>query len=348
MERKTTEKNNEDLEKIRKIINELIETFGGSNSDFDKQLVSQMIESSLKLLKEKHDTGQLKLMNRSLKEMRYAYKLFNQFKGDPFISIFGSSRTPPDHPDYKAAMEFGKIMGKDGWKVITGAAHGIMKAGLEGVEKTSSFGLSIKLPLELTTNDILENDPKLVTFRYFFTRKLIFVSQAKAFAAFPGGYGTLDELFEVLTLMQTGKTNIAPIVLVEGEGESYWKEWQKYIDAFLLEKGWISPEDKSLYYLAKDPEDAKNHVEQFYKNYHSSRYFKDYLVIRIKRIIPDEIVQEINKRFKTLLTSGVIEQKSITTSEEDQEFPQYPRIVFQHNRKYFGLLRQLIDLLNNY
>jgi len=329
-------------EKIKELI-----SFDGSNANsFEADLISQIIWSSLKLLKEKHETAQIKLMTRAFKEMRYAYHIFNQHPHSRRISIFGSARTPEIHPDYIAAKEFGAAMAKNGWVCITGAADGIMKAGLEGAQKESSFGLSIRLPFESPTNSFLAGDPKLITFRYFFTRKLMFLSHSDAVAAFPGGVGTQDELFEVLTLMQTGKSNIMPLVLIQGTG-TYWNDWLHYLKENLLEQGWVSPEDLHFFYLAPTYQDALNHIFKFYSRYHSSRYVKDLLIIRMLSPLTDEQIESLNEKFgKMLVKSGKIFATSALKEESDHL--ELPRLAFEHNHMHFGSLRMMIDEINNF
>ena len=327
-------------------IKNLIESIGEPSDTFESELVSQMIQSSLKLLKENYDTGQLKLINRSLKEMRRAYGVFNQFKKSKCISIFGSARTPPDHRDYLAAKEFSEKIAKLDWMCITGAANGIMKAGLEGAERKQSFGLSIRLPFEIPTNTIIEGDPKLVVFKYFFTRKLMFLTHSDAAAVFPGGFGTMDELYELLTLMQTGKSNIIPVVLVEGANGHYWKEWKAYVDDHLYANGWISREDYNLFYIAKNVDDAVSHIDQFYKRYHSSRYVADLYVIRMKSDITDNDIDLLNKEFKNLLKKGSIEKTKPLPGETDHL--DLPRICFYYSQSDFGHLRVLIDKINSF
>lgn len=326
-------------------IHSLIESCGADPASFEADLITQIIQNSLRLISGGYDIGQLKVITRSLKEMRYAYRIFNRYKNRPCISIFGSARTPENHPDYAAAKTFSALMAKDGWMCITGAANGIMKAGLEGAPKDSGFGLSIRLPFEVPTNTVIAGDPKLIIFRYFFTRKLMFMSHSHALAAFPGGVGTLDELFEMLTLIQTGKTNVIPIVLVEGEGGSYWQEWRQYMQENLLKNGWISPEDERLYYLAAGPEDAVEHVLKFYSRYHSSRYVKDMLVIRLQSRLQDQQIEILNKKYKKLIASGKIE--SSPPFPEETDHLDLPRLAFQHTRNHFGLLRMLIDDINS-
>ena len=231
-------------------IHALIRSCGADSSTFAAELVTEMVQNSIKLLFETHHEGQIKLMNRALKEMRYAFNVFNPYMGTPCVSIFGSARTPEDHPEYQLARSFAAALASNGWMVITGAANGIMKAGLEGASRASSFGLSILLPNESGANPVIEGDLKLIHFRYFFTRKLLFMSQSHAFAAFPGGVGTQDELFECLTLMQTGKAPLLPIVLLEPEEGTYWEHWEAYLEANFFKRGFVNPEDRSLYYRA--------------------------------------------------------------------------------------------------
>lgn len=331
-------------ELIQDSIRRLIEQCNGDSESFQGELIRQMISNSLKLMSGDYDTGQVKLMNRALKEMRYAYKVFNQYNGSKTVSIFGSARTPPDHPDYQAAKEFSHLIAEAGWMCITGGANGIMKAGLEGSQKESSFGLTIRLPFETVSNSIIEGDPKLITFRYFFTRKLMFLSHSHAVAAFPGGVGTLDELFEVLTLMQTGKANIVPLVLLEGKDGKYWKNWEQYLKNHLLKNGWISPEDVNLYYIAKNPRDAIDHILRFYKRFHSYRYVKDTVVIRIRAPLRDNQIQELNTEFPVLFKEGALE--SVPPFPEETDHLDLPRIAFHHTRRDLGTLRALFDRLN--
>lgn len=325
-------------------IHDLIKSCGGNPESFSNELVSQMIQNCLKMIQDGHDMGQLKLMSRAMKEMRYAYNIFNQHKEAHCVSIFGSARTPEDHPDYIAGQKLSAGMAKLGWMCITGAANGIMKAGLEGPEPGQNFGLSIRLPFEVPTNSFIAGDAKLISFRYFFTRKLMFMSHSNALVAFPGGFGTLDELFEVLTLQQTGKGSIIPVVLVEGVGGGYWKHWQKYVQSQLLDNGWISPEDSHLYHIAKDPDDAVNHIRQFYKRYHSSRYVKDMLVIRMKSPLNEAQLTALNLKFKPLVALGGIE--AVRPFAEETDALELPRIAFNHTHRDFGLVRALIDEIN--
>jgi hypothetical protein len=326
------------------MIDELIAVTGMDPETGDARFVRDLILTSLKLYPDGRDRGELKLMTAALKELRYAYKVFHQYPDVPKISVFGSARTPEDHPDYKACVAFSRRMAELGWGVITGAGDGIMKAGHEGPGVDASFGLAISLPFETTANTVIQGDPKLITFRYFFTRKLIFVSQAKAVAVFPGGFGTQDEIFEVLTLIQTGKSSMVPVVLIEGEGGDYWKHWLNYLEHSLLGYGFISPEDVDLITVCSTPVEAARVVADFYRVYHSSRYVRDDFVIRIKTPLKDEHLVALNEEFGELVRDGKIVQRGPFEVETDHL--DLPRIAFTHTRRNYGVVRRLLDRIN--
>ena len=308
--------------------------------------VGEMLATSLKLIADDADLGQLKLMNHALKEMRYAYLVFNKYQGVRKASIFGSARTPADHPDYEAARSFGRKLAESGWMAITGAGDGIMKAGHEGPKREASFGLSIRLPFETTANEVIDGDDKLINFRYFFTRKLMFVSHSDAIAVFPGGFGTQDELFESLTLMQTGKSNIVPVVLVQGEDSDYWQRWERGITENLLDCGWISPEDPGLYYIAPDEDSAIEHILRFYRRFDSSRYVRDRFVMRLKSPLEPDQIEELAREFDSIIKPGTLEQSGPLKGEQtDLELP---RLHFVHRRYSFGTLRRMINRVNDF
>lgn len=333
-------------EKVISDIKNLIKDCGHDPHSFEAQLVAQQIQTCLRFLSEGHDTGQIKLITRALKEMRYAYLIFNKYPGRQRISIFGSSRTPEDHPDYLTAEQFSKELCSHGWTCITGAANGIMKAGMAGMSLSDAFGLSIRLPFESGANPYIADDPKLIHFRYFFTRKLMFMSHSEAVAVFPGGVGTMDELFEMLTLMQTGKNNIVPVVLMEHDKGVYWKQWEEYVKGNLLGNGWVSPEDMHLYHVASSVDDAIEHIIKFYKRYHSSRYVKDEFVIRLKSPLTEEQLAILNRDFASIIKTGKI--KMGKAFPEEHEFEDLPRLIFHYTRHHFGILRQLIDRINEF
>lgn len=329
---------------VEQKIKELIALTGADPQSLKADLTGQIIYTSLRMVNEDFDMGQLKLMTRSFKEMRYAYHVFNEHRAGRCVSIFGSARTLESHPDYQAAKEFSAAIAAKGWVCMTGAADGIMRAGLEGAPKQSIFGLSIRLPFENANHTILAGDPKLINFRYFFTRKLMFLSHSDAIAAFPGGVGTQDELFESLTLMQTGRSNIVPLVLLEGSRSNYWEAWEHYIQNHLLANGFINAEDQYLYYRAPGIQEAVNHILQFYRRYHSSRYVKDTLVIRLLTPLTPRQIAFLNEEFKPLIKQGSLYATSALSEEDDHL--DLPRIAFEHNHKFFGLLRAMIDRIN--
>jgi len=333
--------NNEIAQQVRDMVGDVSQLDEG---DARLEMVAQMIDACLKMAKEGHDTGQVKLVTHAIKEMRYAYQIFNRYKGIRKVSIYGSARTPEDHPDYIAAAEFGRQIAKANWMAITGAGDGIMKAGHEGPKREASFGLAIRLPFETTANAIIEGDHKLINFRYFFTRKLMFMTHSDAVVGCPGGFGTQDELFEALTLIQTGKANMVPVVMIAGEGSTYWTNWAKHITTDLLGNKTISPEDESLYYVATNPKDAVDHILQFYKVYHSSRYVRNDYVIRLNSRIAESGIDKLNESFSDIIREGKIYQSDPLSCEQDHLH--LPRLIVPHTRRSFGRIRQLIDMIN--
>lgn len=331
---------------IAATLDDLIAQTGGVPGSFSARLVRDLMQTALKLIPDGRDTGELKLLTNSMKEMRYAYRVFGKYKEPHKVTIFGSARTPENHPDYSACVEFSRLMAEAGWMSITGAGLGIMQAGHVGPGRKSSFGVAIRLPFETNANQVIAGDEKLIQFRYFFTRKLMFLSQAEAVALFPGGFGTMDEAYEALTLVQTGKATMMPIVLVEGHGGDYWKSWEEWVRKQLLARGWISPEDPSIYYLAKDPADAARHIVHFYRNYHSSRYVKDDLVMRLQRPLRPEDLAKLQDEFRVLIKEGGAMTQLAGPMEGEDEHPTLPRLVFRHTRHKFGLIRRLIDRIN--
>ncbi|WP_432797386.1 LOG family protein [Poriferisphaera sp. WC338] len=318
----------------------------GENPEYASgKRIREMMHTIIKLARDKADPGEQKLISRSLKEMRYALKVFKQYPGRR-ISIFGSARTPEDHPDYIACVKFSKALAEAGWMVITGAGDGIMRAGHGGAGVDKSFGVSISLPFESSANDYIQGDPKLINFRYFFTRKLMFMWQSQAVALFPGGFGTQDEGFEALTLIQTGKAPMVPIVCIDAPGSNYWHHWQNYVQHSLLDNGWISEEDLALFMITDDHQDAVDHIQHFYRNYHSQRFVFDTMSIRIKRAITDSQLEQLNDEFGSLVKTGKITQGPAL--KQEREHNELPRILFESHKSQYGKLRMLIDKLNDF
>ena len=326
-------------------LDKAVKLTGCDPEKFSGKRLREMLHTICKLPADNADSGEVKLLSHSLKEMRYALKVFRKYPGRK-ISIFGSARTPENHPDYIACLNFSKALAENGWMVITGAGDGIMRAGHGGAGTENSFGVSISLPFEASANDIIQGDPKLINFRYFFTRKLMFMWQSHAIALFPGGFGTQDEGFEALTLIQTGKAPIVPIVCMDAPGGDYWHHWDNYISHSLLDYGWISEEDKNLYFITDDHVKAVEHVKHFYRNYHSQRFVNDTMVLRLHRKITDKQLAELNSEFSSLLKSGKIIQGEAL--KQDKILPDLPRIMFESHKNQYGKLRLLIDRINDY
>lgn len=334
-------------EKTRRERDLAIEEFGrrwfvGENQD----LYAEMLVTLCRLARDGASRADVKLLNKALAELRYAFKTFAPYRETRKVSIYGSARTPPEHPNYHAAEAFGRQMSAAGWMVITGAGDGIMKAGHGGAGKEKSFGVAIRLPFEQRTNEIIAEDPKLVNFRYFFTRKLTFMKEASAVALFPGGFGTQDELFEAMTLVQTGKSSLIPIVMCEEPGGTYWPHWRRYVEQELLAKGMIGEEDMSLFLITDSVEAAVHDITRFYRVYHSSRVVGDDLVLRLLRPLSPRTLERLNDEFAPrILTAGRISQVA-ALPDENGELPDLPRLQMQFDRKSLGLLRQLIDVVN--
>jgi uncharacterized protein (TIGR00730 family) len=314
----------------------------------DGDMVAEIVANALKLLRDQTNRGDIKLINNSFKELRYALKIFAPYRDVLKVSIFGSARTPESHEDYQQAAKFGKVMADLGWMVITGAGGGIMAAGHGGAGAEPSFGLAIRLPFEQKTNDFIANDPKLINFKYFFTRKLIFVRSSHAIVLFPGGFGTMDEGFEVLTLVQTGKSVPMPIVFVDRPGGNFWEGWQSYVKNHLLARGLIGEEDLYLYKITDNIEDAVKELRHFFSNYHSIRYAREDLVIRIRRAPTAAQLTEISDRFSSIKVRGDFRLSAALPVERDEPtLKDMHRLVFAFNRKDHGKLRLLINYLND-
>ena len=312
-----------------------------------EQLVREMLETCLKLLRDGARLGDVKLLNAALRELRYAFKVFAPYKDVRKVSVFGSARTKQEAPPSRAAFEFARRITDAGFMVITGAGGGIMHACQEGAGKEQSFGVNIRLPFEQEPNEIISNDPKLLTFRYFFTRKLMFIKEADAVALFPGGFGTHDEAYECLTLVQTGKTRPLPIVFIDAPRGTYWKTWKRYVEDHLLRQRLISPEDMSLFKVTSSVDEAVAEITGFYRVYHSARNVGRHLVIRLSHAIPDALLKMLEREFRDIIVSGGIEQRPALDEEDDEpEIATLPRLVFHFDRTHFGRLRQLIDRLN--
>ena len=319
----------------------------GMSDEFDRRLLSEMMVSAYRLGQDRASTGDLKIINAAMKELRYAFKVLRPYRNIRKVAMFGSARLHQQHPAYALGKQFGALMVQANWMVITGAASGIMQAGLEGAGREASIGLNIRLPFEQGANPIIAEDAKLITCKYFFTRKLLFIKESHATALFPGGFGTLDEGFESLTLVQTGKSDPRPIVFVDSPRGNFWRPLLKFFEERLVKRGMVSSSDQSVYQVARSAEDAARQIVQFYRVYHSIRYVGDKLIMRLQQRIAEADVARLSEEFRDILTTGTIRQGAVLAEEADEpQIAQLPRLILRFNRKDYGRLIQLIHRIN--
>jgi len=311
-------------------------------------LVALLKETVDKMAADRVSRGDLKIISRTVRELRYAFKVFAPFRRIRKVTVFGSARTKEHEPAYRQAVKFGQAIAAQKWMVVTGAASGIMEAGHVGAGRENSMGINIMLPFEQGSNPIIAGDKKLVHMKYFFTRKLMFVKECDALCCMPGGFGTLDEATEVLTLLQTGKRDMVPIVFLDAPGGSYWRDFAQFVNKQLLDARMISPEDLSLFKVTEDVDEAVREIVDFFHTYHSMRYVHDRLVMRLQHAPSEEQMATINERFADVLASGKFELHLEPMEEErdETELMGLPRLVMHFNRRSLGRLRQLIDWLN--
>lgn len=337
------EKNSGDPE-LKRRIQELIDYKGGGHNP---ESVADIIETALRLLSDMENHGDVRVIQTAIRELRYAFKLFAPYADKRKVTIFGSARTAPTKLEYQQAADFARKMVASGFMVITGAGPGIMQAGHEGAGTENSFGVNIRLPWEQSANPIIREDKKLATFKYFFTRKLIFIRHSDAIALFPGGFGTMDEGYEALTLMQTGKSQLMPLVLMDRPGGTYWKTWDKHVREHLLRDALISPDDLHLYQITDNTDEAVKIIVRFYRNFHSTRFVNELFVIRLKHAPSDTAIAALNEDFTDIIIGQPVHRVEASPEErEDDDHVDLPRIAFEFNRRDYGRLRQLVDVLN--
>jgi uncharacterized protein (TIGR00730 family) len=331
---------------IDAIIEKLMETAEGIRRP---ALVREMIITALKAGQEADERADLKLMNTTLKEMRFTSKIFGPYRNVRKVTVFGSARTLPGDPVYEMAKSFGKKLAEAGFMIITGGGGGIMQAAHEGAGTEHSFGVNIRLPFEEKPNTVIEGNPRLIMYKYFFNRKVAFLKEADAVALFPGGFGTLDEAMETLTLVQTGKRNPMPLVLVDDPGCSYWSRVIELFEEELLARNYISSADFALFEQVCSVDAAVEKIRHFYRRYHSLRYVRGQLVIRLtSQIGPDDIRMLMDRFHDMLLPGGRITASGALEAEaDDADVSHLPRLVIDFNRKNFGRLRSLIDSIND-
>jgi uncharacterized protein (TIGR00730 family) len=310
-------------------------------------LIATIKESADKLALDNTTRGDLKILSRAIRELRYAFKVFKPYRSQAKVTVFGSARTAEDHPNYEQAVRLGRAMAENHWMVLTGAASGIMEAGHRGAGRDHSMGLNIMLPFEQSSNPVIAGDHKLVHMKYFFTRKLMFVKECDAVVCLPGGFGTLDEGLEVLTLLQTGKRDMVPVVFLDAPGGNFWKPFDDFINGSLLNQEMISPQDLSLFKMTDNVDEAVEEILGFYRVYHSMRYVRNKLVLRMKHDPGEKFLDEVNRDFADILADGRFTIEGALPEEKDEpDLADLPRLVMRFNRRDLGRLRQLIDLMN--
>ena len=314
----------------------------------EQRLYDELRATFAKLERDGATRGDLKILARAFRELRYAFAVFKPLRRERKVTVFGSARTDPDNADYQSAVEFGRLMADEKYYVVTGAGGGIMEAAHVGSGRDWAVGLNIMLPFEQSANPVVDGSDLLINLRYFFTRKLLFIKEVHAVVCYPGGFGTQDEAFETLTLVQTGKRDMMPIVLVEHEGGDYWKGWEQFVADRLQRDGLISPSDRSLYRITQNPAVAVEEILQFYSVYNSMRYVRGKLVLRLHKEPTDRFVDLLNERFADICASGRIEKCQAHELEaDDKHLLELPRLKLHFNRRDQGRLREMIDYINS-
>jgi uncharacterized protein (TIGR00730 family) len=338
---------NNKYESIDEILEEVRRIYESRNRDLKSLINSEILVNALKVKRDELDTLDLKVINRALREFRYAARVFKPYRRSRKVSVFGSARTPVNAPSFRMAVEFARLLAENNFMVITGAAEGIMRAGNVGAGAEKSFGVNILLPFEQAPNEIVADDPKLITFKYFFTRKLFFVMEAHAVALFPGGFGTQDEGFETLTLVQTGKAPPMPLILMEPPGVEYWVNWDKFVRDQMLRNGLISPGDVSIYRICNSAQEGVDWVKFYYSTYHSMRQVRRRLVVRLERELTDGHVDRLNDEFADLVERGSIRKSPALPEEANEpEISGKPRLVFNYNQRKAARLNQMFLRIN--
>jgi uncharacterized protein (TIGR00730 family) len=317
----------------------------GNNDQF-----AGILRTVLKLAQDNADRGDLKILNRSMQELRHAFKIFAPYRHVRKVTIFGSTRVKDDDPYYHLARSVAHQVAQAGFMVITGAGPGIMQAGHEGAGKKKSFGVNIRLPSLQAANPFIRNDPKLMNFHFFFARKLIFVKEADAVVIFPGGFGTQDELFESITLAQTGKGRLVPVILMDLPDGTYWRRWQQFLRDDMISRGYIVERETALFRILTGAEAAVEEITAFYRNFNSYRFVKDDLVIRLNHPPEPALIDRLNRDFADIVTGRtghkVRETDALPAESDDPSTLHLPRLLMRFNREDFPRLRQMIDVIN--
>jgi uncharacterized protein (TIGR00730 family) len=332
---------------LDRVVAELVERAETEAENSD--VVFELIASAVRLARDRADRGDLKIASAALKEMRDTFHLFAPYRTGRKVAMFGSARTQPDDPLYDQARRCAAAIAARDWMVITGAGPGIMEAGIEGAGPDRAFGVSIRLPFEATSSQLIADDPKLLSFRYFFTRKLAFIKEADGFVLLPGGFGTLDEAFELLTLVQTGKAQPGPIVLLDIPGGTYWSRWREFLEHEMLTRGYISDVDLDMVHTTDDADAAVDEIVGFFANYQSQRFVRGRLVLRLRRAPDADALAALTTEFSDILARGAIERVEASSEEvADDDDLHLERVALWFDRFGWARLRRLIDRLNDY
>ena len=331
---------------IDQIIDRLIEETGGI---YHPVLIKEMLLSTLKIGQNVDYLADLKLINRTLREMRYTARVFGPYRHRKKVTIFGSARTEEHDEMYQKCLRFSRSLADNNYMVITGGGPGIMRAGNEGAGSENSFAVNIRLPFEQKPNPVMYRNPRLVTYKYFFNRKVAFVKESDAIVVFPGGFGTLDEAMEVFTLIQTGKTSPKPLILMDDQ-DGYWEQFFDFVKQSLLVKGFISGEDFSLFTITRDEQEALEVINSFYLNYHSLRFIENRLVIRLTKKLSAEQIATLTDEFSELIKNGdhIHSCEAYPEEIDEPDLANLPRISMLFDHHHYGLLIAFINRINTF
>lgn len=336
----------DEMTAIERIVSALEQS---SHTASDKRMFQRLLEAAADLIESDASSLDFKIASTTLEEMTRAFDMFAPYRDEPKVTIFGSARTTPENPIYSLTSKTAKALADAGFMVVTGAGPGIMEAGMLGAGREKSIGVSIRLPFETGANSVIAGDDKYVSMRYFFTRKLMLVKESHAFLCMPGGFGTLDETFELLTLAQTAKSVPVPIVFLEVPGDPFWTPLMDTMEPLLRKHGLISDNDRTLYRIATTIEEALDEIVGFYANYHSIRFVDGIMHIRTKRRIPDADFAAIARDLSYLASDGFLKQTGPSDAERrDNDNIELTRVVLKYSGKGFASIRPLINALNRY
>jgi uncharacterized protein (TIGR00730 family) len=333
---------------LAELVTHIDQWLKGRNASADDEQLAGILRTVVKLAQDSAGRGDLKILNRAMQELRHAFRIFAPYRHVRKVSIFGSTRVQESDPYYGLARSVAQRLAEANFMVITGAGPGIMQAGHEGAGREKSFGVNIRLPSVQAANPFIREDPKLMNFHFFFTRKLMFVKEADAVVIFPGGFGTHDELLESITLAQTGKSQLVPIILMDVPGGTYWSRWQEFLREDVMSRGYIVEKELALFKIFTDPEAAVQEIANFYRNYHSYRFVKEDLVIRLNQPPAPELIDRLNREFADIIVEGKVRQTEPLPGEADDAGTLHlHRLLMRFNREDFARLRQMLDVINS-